>query len=97
MIDPEIGDELRVTVVATGLDHSQRKRQPKEKVTETMRVVRNGTTGLPEPGHMDSPEPMTSYSSKDRFRGDSETNDLFSPDENIDYLDIPAFLRNQAD
>ena len=32
VIDPEIGDELRVTVVATGLNDSQKKRQPIEPV-----------------------------------------------------------------
>ena len=97
VIDAEMGDELRVTVVATGLNHSKKKRLPKETVKEPMRVIRNGTTGLPEPGHMDSSESMNHYSLKDRFKSDSETSDLCSPDSNIDYLDIPSFLRNQAD
>jgi len=97
VIDPEIGDELRVTVVATGLNHSQRKRKPKETVKETMRVVRNGTTGQPEPGHMGFTESMNNLSSKEHMTENSETEDLFAPDASIDYLDIPAFLRNQAD
>jgi cell division protein FtsZ len=97
VIDAEMGDELRVTVVATGLNHTKKKRLPKETVKEPMRVIRNGTTGLPEPGQVDSSESMNNYSLKDRFKSDSETSDLFSADSNIDSLDIPSFLRNQAD
>jgi len=98
VIDPEIGDELRVTVVATGLNNSQKKRQPvQQPVKETMRVIRNGTTGQPEPGHSGSGETMNHFSSTSRFTDKVETTDMFAPDASIDYLDIPAFLRNQAD
>ena len=34
VIDPEIGDELRVTVVATGLNDSQKKRQPMNRLKQ---------------------------------------------------------------
>lgn len=98
VIDPEIGDELRVTVVATGLNNSQKKRQPvQQPVKETMRVIRNGTTGQPEPGHAGSGETANHFSSTSRFTDKVETTDMFAPDASIDYLDIPAFLRNQAD
>ncbi len=100
VIDPEIGDELRVTVVATGLNNSQKKRkQPPQTqpVKEPMRVIRNGTTGQPEPGHMNTSEPMHGYSQARSYADKTETTDLFAPDASIDYLDIPAFLRNQAD
>jgi cell division protein FtsZ len=88
VIDPDIGDELRVTVVATGLDDSHIGRSSKEPIEKTIHVVRNGTTGMAEPAYGDedlarNPEP--------------ETTDMFSQDKSIDYLDIPAFLRNQAD
>jgi len=96
VIDPEIGDELRVTVVATGLGDSQVKRKPAEEEEPMIQVVRNATTGMVEPGYgIDNfghnPE-MTGNG-----EGESETTDMFSQDTNIDYLDIPAFLRNQAD
>jgi len=99
VIDPEIGDELRVTVVATGLNNSQKKRKQKpETVKEPMRVVRNGTTGQPEPEQFKSTDPAPNYhGSNSRFSDSAETEDLFSGDGKIDYLDIPAFLRNQAD
>ncbi len=86
VIDPDIGDDLRVTVVATGLGDQQLKRKPVEPIEQTIHVVRNGTTGLEEF------EPVTSEE-----KGQPGTTDMFSPDVSIDYLDIPAFLRNQAD
>jgi len=99
VIDPEIGDELRVTVVATGLNNSQKKRKHKpEPVKEPMRVIRNGTTGQPEPEHFKPADASPNqHASGGRFSGNNETEDLFSVDGKIDYLDIPAFLRNQAD
>jgi cell division protein FtsZ len=98
VIDPEIGDELRVTVVATGLNNSHKKRQQQAKPAEKpMRVVRNGTTGQPEPSHMNMQEPTSHFTLPSRFTDKAETEDLFAPDASIDYLDIPAFLRNQAD
>ncbi|GMR14922.1 MAG: cell division protein FtsZ [Gammaproteobacteria bacterium] len=96
VIDPEIGDELRVTVVATGLGGSHIKRKQHEPVEKTIHVVRNGTTGLAEPAlrdqdHGHQPESMV------KRHAEPGTPDMFSQDRNIDYLDIPAFLRNQAD
>ncbi len=93
VIDPEIGDELRVTVVATGLGDSHTKRKPIEPIEKTIHVVRNGTTGQPERPYMGDDEHLHHAEPA----GASETSDLFKPDPNIDYLDIPAFLRNQAD
>ncbi|MFT5139156.1 MAG: cell division protein FtsZ [Lysobacterales bacterium] len=95
VIDPEIGDELRVTVVATGLGEAVANRQPLES---KMKLVRNGTTGQAERmfgeeadgGFIGESTPQTSA-------GEAETNDMFSQQENIDYLDIPSFLRIQAD
>src|SRR5210317_97368 len=49
VIDPEMGDELRVTVVATGLGGKPvKKAKPAEPIEQTIRVVRNGTTGQPD-------------------------------------------------
>ena len=97
VIDPEIGDELRVTVVATGLGDSQKKRKPVEASEKPMRVVRNGTTGQPDQSYMGGENPLNIPVTEDHQQTGSETKDLFSPDASIDYLDIPAFLRNQAD
>jgi len=89
---------LRVTVVATGLNNSQKKRQPVQQPVETtIHVVRNGTTGLPENGYSNDVEQAQSNAGSAHFAESPETTDMFAPDENIDYLDIPSFLRNQAD
>jgi len=97
VIDPEIGDDLRVTVVATGLNNSQKKRMPLEPVENDIHVVRNGTTGQPEPGYNNTMEHSKNSAGGGRFQPDAETTDMFAPDSSIDYLDIPSFLRNQAD
>lgn len=84
VIDPELVDEMRVTVVATGLGGGQAK--PKKVVDNTQRE-------------------QTDYSQLDRpavlrnrpvDRG-AVVAQAVGADADIDYLDIPAFLRRQAD
>ena len=84
VIDPELGDEMRVTVVATGLGGGQGK--PKKIVDNTQRE-------------------QTDYSKLDRpavlrnrpvDRG-AVVAQAVGAEADIDYLDIPAFLRKQAD
>ena len=84
VIDPELGDEMRVTVVATGLGGGQGN--PKKVVDNTQRV-------------------QTDYSQLDRpavLRNRPVDRGAVVPqavgaEADIDYLDIPAFLRRQAD
>jgi len=98
VIDPDMGDDLRVTVVATGLGDSLKVKAVKEK---PMRLVANGTTGRYE-GRADLEMPDFSalenvQSDRDRRLAQAENKDLFNRQRDIDYLDIPSFLRNQAD
>jgi cell division protein FtsZ len=86
VIDPELNDEIRVTVVATGLQDAQVQRKAPEVVVNNTRkpqvtnysdldrptVMRNSATAAVEADH-----PVS--------------------DKDFEYLDIPAFLRNQAD
>jgi cell division protein FtsZ len=86
VIDPELNDEIRVTVVATGLQDAQVKKKAPEVVVNNTRkpqvtnysdldrptVMRNSATAAVEAAH-----PVS--------------------DKDFEYLDIPAFLRNQAD
>ena len=97
VIDPEIGDELRVTVVATGLGDSHVKRKPMEPVEHKIHVVRNATTGQAEPSFADDNDQFFQPDASFSRQKNPETTDMFAPDASIDYLDIPAFLRNQAD
>ena len=71
-------------------------RKPEEP-KQAIHVVRNGTTGQPEPGYGDNEEQRDGRSSASGEKAAAETTDMFAPDASIDYLDIPAFLRNQAD
>ncbi|MFT6388084.1 MAG: cell division protein FtsZ [Cellvibrionaceae bacterium] len=89
VIDPELKDELRVTVVATGLQGPVAVNKKPEA-----RVVVNNTR-LPaatDYANLDIPTvkrkaASTSAAVAAQARGDND----------FEYLDIPAFLRNQAD
>lgn len=88
VIDPELTDELRVTVVATGLGAPQ-----SSKDEANLRVVNAAETTdiAEEPDYAELSRPTVL---RNKVPGDSaaidESNDL-------EYLDIPAFLRRQAD
>jgi cell division protein FtsZ len=103
VIDPDLGDDLRVTVVATGLGDAIRQTTIEEK---PMRLVRNATTGQPDmtavqPGQLTDSEPAeaegSAESERDQRLADLEKQDLFTRQADIEYLDIPSFLRTQAD
>jgi cell division protein FtsZ len=80
VIDPAMGEELRVTVVATGLGQGQ-KRQPSFKVIKT-------GTGTMDYEQLDTPTVI---------RNRRSLKDGPATEVGIEYLDIPAFLRKQAD
>jgi cell division protein FtsZ len=81
VIDPSLKDEFRVTVVATGLGSVHAR--PTKVVDNT-----------PKYDAIRRPIPRT-----DRRTGNTATkiDPLFEPDADLNYLDVPAFLRNQAD
>jgi len=83
VIDPELSGELRVTVVATGLGAGiDRNEKPKLVVDRT-------NTGDVDYEKLDRPTVIRKKASGDKY--DTELAG------NMDYLDIPAFLRRQAD
>jgi len=81
VIDPSLKDEIRVTVVATGLGTVHAR--PTKVVDNT-----------PKYDAIRRPVPRT-----ERAIGNTATklDPLFEPDADLNYLDVPAFLRNQAD
>ncbi len=82
-IDPELNDELRVTVVATGL--MAKGQQPVKLVSNSAEAVKaDGTTDYQK---LDRPTVI-------RKQNGGEAKAVGS---DMDYLDIPAFLRKQAD
>ena len=87
VIDPELGDELKVTVVATGLGGLER---PNVIVDNT--PIATDLDGDVNYTELDRPTVMRQQSALQQNRG-METSE--APD--LNYLDIPAFLRRQAD
>ncbi len=86
VIDPDMSDDIRVTVVATGLGDQVPKREKRP-----MKVVRTGTDNR-----------AVFRATDDRVEEDDRADKrdggkLFGEQKELDYLDIPAFLRNQAD
>jgi cell division protein FtsZ len=86
VIDPEMTDELRVTVVATGLggERAVLAKGPEAEAPH-IEIVK-------KPVEIDYDEPTVIRQGKD-----SQTKKVANGDINMDYLDIPAFLRRQAD
>jgi cell division protein FtsZ len=92
VIDPELRDELRVTVVATGLGARVDKPVKVVDNTATAPSARNeGST----PNYRDLERPTVMRNSVPS--GNAAAARLAQPADDLDYLDIPAFLRRQAD
>ncbi len=87
VIDPDLEDELRVTVVATGLGEPQEK--PAMTVVPTPERTPDGVVDY---GKLDRPTVMRNNAPKSAVAGD-----FGAIAKDLDYLDIPAFLRKQAD
>jgi cell division protein FtsZ len=94
VIDPDMGDDLRVTVVATGLGQPRRSAGFREK---PMRLVANGHSVRPEVAHTEEPIFEEVLRDREERFAKMENEDLFGRQKDIDYLDIPSFLRTQAD
>ena len=82
VIDPEMLGDIRVTVVATGLGVREKQKQP-------YKVVKTGT-GTTDYEVLDTPTVI-------RHKRRLEAVDQRAGDGGMEYLDIPAFLRRQAD
>ncbi len=91
VIDMEMTDELRVTVVATGIG-AERKPDISLVSSEGSRL----TTPAREYGSSHSSEPRSSVGGTEGNQA-LKADDSAQPDNDLEYLDIPAFLRKQAD
>ncbi len=97
VIDPDMANQIRVTVVATGLGKpvATQRAAPAQAVAAaiapplTMRVVRPKSPMAPtDYAMLDKPTVQRQRAVGDGLRSEMESEDL---------LDIPAFLRRQAD
>ena len=84
VIDPDMKGSMRVTVVATGLGRDLSQRQQPE-----VRVVRRPTGEQPDWDDFDRPAVRRKRAVGEDFAP--------GPSDREDLLDIPAFLRRQAD
>ena len=84
VIDPEMQGELRVTVVATGLGQGEQLNDKPVKL-----VVDKTAEGQVDYGQLDRPTVIRNKAATEKYAGNSEAS--------MEYLDIPAFLRRQAD
>ena len=104
VIDPSLKDELIVTVVATGLGGMQIEKPT--KVVDNTNTVRNSRTA--DFNDLDKPAVLRNNMRKKEMArinpGSEEPQAKRQPmpkavgaDSDMDFLDIPAFLRKQAD
>ncbi|WP_349572114.1 cell division protein FtsZ [Azotobacter salinestris] len=96
VIDPDMRDELHVTVVATGL--GARTDKPMKVVDNTLQPA--GSTVAPSVPRGDQAVNYKDYERptvQRQSHAGSATAAKINPQDDLDYLDIPAFLRRQAD
>jgi cell division protein FtsZ len=105
--DESLGDQLRVTVIATGLAGSRRAQAPMT-VVHSAQAQRTGTDNIPilnnpvQPGSLSAP-PTHDYSGLNtpsvwrsaRTQAAAKVDALVS--NGMEEIEIPAFLRKQAD
>lgn len=98
VIDPDMRDELHVTVVATGLGAKIEK--PVKVIDNTMQTAQH-VSAQPSARHE---MPSVNYRDLDRptvmrnqAHAGAQAAAKMNPNDDLDYLDIPAFLRRQAD
>jgi cell division protein FtsZ len=95
VIDPEMTDELRVTLVATGLGKAAissmgaTSRRPGESLAQ--RAEKRGEIRENLSAKFDKTVLVRNQTSNNKLENSDVT------EQNMDYLDIPAFLRRQSD
>ena len=93
VIDPEMTDQIRVTVVATGIGRPTAVRgMPAHTLPPKVEVVQSRARRRPLDNYADYEPP--SFRRRQRAVGEDVRADAAGDDS---YLDIPAFLRRQAD
>ncbi|MGI9245100.1 MAG: cell division protein FtsZ [Steroidobacteraceae bacterium] len=94
VIDPEMSDEIRVTVVATGIGRAQAKAVPQPTAVNVIQGGRRARATTPYGNYADL-ETTSAYARRQaRAVGDGVIPTDIGEES---YLDIPAFLRRQAD
>ncbi|MDP1545240.1 MAG: cell division protein FtsZ [Anaerolineales bacterium] len=87
VIDPEMGDEIRVTVIATGFERSGIPRRALERLPRTEKPVSASNTVFSRPSD--------SVKVNAETRSSADVKSQPAPTLNTDDLDVPTFLRNR--
>jgi cell division protein FtsZ len=97
VIDPDMTDEMRVTVIVTGLgDARQRHQQAQPQQAYRARLVESmRSDGSFDYQELDRPAVVRKQASSTAAASTMKANGDHVPD--VDYLDIPAFLRRQEE
>jgi cell division protein FtsZ len=90
VIDPDMGEEMRVTVVATGLGLDGEELDKGADLPQALRR-RIAGDGVPDYGVLDKPTVIRNKAMQDGGTPEG------GKQQDLEYLDIPAFLRRQAD
>ena len=93
VFDPDLNDQLRVTVVATGLRAPGAKTGPRGVVVDNQPPRKSG--GDFDWGRLEQPTSIRRGSAIGE--GSTARKAEIQADPELDYLDVPAFLRKQAD
>jgi cell division protein FtsZ len=95
-INPDLDDEIKVTVVATGMGIPEVAVKASHKNVNTLRHPASGQMNY---DGLDKPTVIRQHSAQNRPESGRETRFGAQPKQggDIEYLDIPAFLRRQAD
>jgi cell division protein FtsZ len=101
VIDPSMNDEIKVTVVATGIGREASAERPVKVVDNTAKDVPAGPVDYSRLDHPTIMRNSNRTSDRASVRANASAAVATAPKQNadsdMDYLDIPAFLRRQAD
>jgi cell division protein FtsZ len=89
-IDPELSDEIKVTVVATGMGMTA------HKAGAPIKLVQKAAVGEINYDALDKPTVIRQTRAQEKTK-ETRFGAQLKKDDDMDYLDIPAFLRRQAD
>jgi len=87
-VNPAMGDEIKVTVVATGMGEKVKSNSP-------VRLVQKVAAGDADYNQLERPTVLRHQ--KPESQRESRFGAQPKGDTDLDYLDVPAFLRRQAD
>ena len=100
VIDPSLGDEIRVTVIATGFNHGQFITENEKEVEQVAAPVQRPTQELLEQVNQpvyESVEPSVEATEQETpqpsFKFDDTNPAIYGKED----LDVPAFIRRQQD